>query len=98
MSKPFKIDLHTFPSGAVRYHADGLLTPKTRVELITDVFFPSFELAEVERTGTLNFNRVQHLRRYADAKDAGMGHRPVTFAQRRKVMAMLGERFMKDFG
>jgi hypothetical protein len=98
MNKPFKIDLHTFSSGAVRYHADGYITPKTRVELITDLFFPSLELADVRLYGTLDSKYVQRLRRYADGKDPGLGQRPVTFAQRRKVMAMLGKQFMKDFG
>jgi hypothetical protein len=99
MGKPFKLDIHTYPSGAVIYHGDGYLTPKSkeRVELKTDPIFPSFEIAEVERTGTLRYDLVRELRRYRD-KDFSGGHRPVTFTQRRKVMALLGERFKKDFG
>jgi len=97
--KKFKIELHTFPSGFVCYHGDGYLTPKAkdRIELSTDPIDPSSEVLDTQISGTLNPRYVKALRRYRDSNPSG-GHSPLTFTQQRKVMEMLTDQFLKDFG
>jgi len=100
MSKlDLQFDLRKYPSGAARYYVSGSLTPKTVVNVESEIFWPD----DPKLLGALRaYNRwpltfTKHLRRRKDATDPDWGFRKLTFAQERKVLDALLDQFKKDF-